>query len=377
MAASQDISGALSGAGSGAAIGTAFGPGIGTAIGAGVGGIAGLVSGILQSSSNADQAQQNINNALAQLTAVGTPPNISAPLVLKELQSQGALTPELESYLQQATVNPSVVTDNAQTRSQLTGALQGIQAQAFGGLTPQQMANQQQLLQQTNANTQSQIQAANQSAAMRGQSGSGSQLAGMLSAIQGGAQQNSNNALQVGAQGAQAQQSAMGQYLSGLQNLRGADVSQQTTNAQLAQQANMYNAQNAAARQNYNTTAANQANQANWANQNYMNQYNTQAANQEQQRQVAAQQQQWQDQLSLAQSKANAYTGAAQTQAGMANNQNQAFNTALQGVGTAAGGIAQGMKPAAGVPAGAQNQASASGSYNAQDPFNLGSLSSP
>ena len=206
--------GALSGAGTGAMIGTAIGP-EGTVIGAGVGAIAGGLAGAL--SGGGDNGQQAaIDNMIAQYNAVGMPPNISAPIIYQQMQVAGQMTPQLEQYLQSAQLAPSSVTDNAQTRAQLTGALQGIQANAFGGLNPQQMANQQQLMQQVNANTQAGTNAALQSAAMRGQSGGGNQLAGMLAAAQGGAQQNSNNALQIGAQGSQMQNQAMQQYLSGL-----------------------------------------------------------------------------------------------------------------------------------------------------------------
>lgn len=323
-----------SGVGTGAAVGTSILPGWGTAIGAAVGGIAGALSG----DGGAAATEEAIKQGLAELEAMGIPPDLSGPIIYKELQKGGQLTPEMEGQVQEALFNPSSVQDNAQTRAQLTGALANIQAKAFGGLSPEQMANQQKLLQQVDANTQAQFKGILQGQAARGQSGSGDTLASMLSAAQGGAQQGSQNALQIGAQGSQMQNQAMKDYLAGITSLRGADDTRNTSNAQLQQQANMYKAQNAQSRAARSVNAANTAQQYNLSRENYANDYNTNVQNQELLRQQNAKRQAYIDHMNAVNGKLAAQSGYGGQ---MANNSNQAFNNTMQGIGTIGSAIGQ------------------------------------
>ena len=94
MADGINTSDALAGAGSGAAAGTAILPGWGTAIGA----VAGGIYGALQPNT-ADQATALIQQALSQYDSIGMPPNLAAPLILKQLQANNQLTPVLEQAL--------------------------------------------------------------------------------------------------------------------------------------------------------------------------------------------------------------------------------------------------------------------------------------
>lgn len=333
-------SGALTGAGSGAAIGTALGgPGIGTAIGAG----AGILGGLLSGDDGSDQAREAIQKAIAQYDALGMPPDLSGPIIYQQLQAGGRLTPQMEGILNEELTNVSTVQDNPNTRNDLTSALSQIRAKTFGGLSPEQMANQQKLLQQVGAQTQSQIKGAQNTQAAQGKSGSGDALAAMLSAAQGGAQQGSQNALQIGAQGANAQDSALRDYLQGIGALRASDTGREQFNASAQNTANQYKLQNSASRQARNVASSNQGQEYNLNRQNQVNDYNTQMGNQELLREQEAKRQHWLDQLALAQGKANAYTGQAGMYTQMANNSNQNWNSMLQGAGTVAGGIAQGV----------------------------------
>ena len=337
MALSQDLSGAATGA----AAGTAIAPGLGTGIGAG----AGLALGLFQSSDNADQAQANIQNALAQYTNLGVPPNEAMPLILQQLQVGGKLTPAYEQAL--SNVGASNVQENPADRQSMLATLSTLRGMTQGGLNPEQVANAQKLQNQTNANTTANIQGLLQRQAQQGQSGSGSTLAAELNAVQNGAQNQSQGAAQIGAQGFQAQQDAIKQLMSGQSNLRQQDIGEATTNAQLQQQAALYNAQNSAARQARNVANENSANQANWGRQNQVGDTNALMANQEQIREANAAQQNWEDQLQAANAKASAYTGAAGAYGQMANNQNQNFNQTLQGLGTIGTAYANSQKPTA------------------------------
>lgn len=318
--------------GTGAAAGAAFGP-----MGAGIGAGAGLLAGILfGDDDNSEQAQANLQKAIAQYDQMGVPPDESMPLILQQLKVSGKLTPAYEQALSSENFAPSQINESPEDRQNLMSTLSVLKGMTQGGLNPEQMANAQRLKQQVNANTTSQIQGLLQRQAQQGKGNAGDTLAAQLNAVQSGAQNESQGAADIGAQGFRAQRDALQQLLSGQSGLRSQDIGKATTNAQLQQQANLFKAQNSASRQARNVADTNMSNQANWGRENQVGDTNTLMANQEQARESAAREQNWRDQLALAQGKANAYTGAAGAYGTMANNSNQNFNQALQGVGTLA-----------------------------------------
>jgi hypothetical protein len=287
---------------------------------------------------------QDIQKALAEYANMGMPPDQSAPLILQQLQANNQLTPQYEQALQSELFKASQASDGGVSRLQMISALNDIKANASGGLNPEQKANMMQLQQQAEAQAQSQGNAALQGAAMRGQAGAGNTLAAQLEAAQQGAQRTSQGAANIGAAGAQLQNQALQQYLAGLGQMRGQDIGMSEYNASAQQAADIAKMNANLGMQARNVAAQNSANSAMWQNQNYANAYNVQSANQEKQRQLQAEHQYWQDKLNLANGKANAYLGNATALGQMQNNQNQAFNTTLQGVNSLAGTYAAANK---------------------------------
>ena len=329
----------LGGAGQGAAAGTAIAPGWGTVIGAGLG--AGL--GLLQDTNNADEALANLQKALAQYDAIGVPPDLARPIILQQLQQGGQLTPAYEQALAQENFAPSQIQEQPGARTDITATLSALKAMSQGGLNPEQKAAAQELFSKVNANTMAQMKGALTQQQMQGKSGAGDTLAAQLNAQQNGAQNLSSGAGNIAGQGFAAQSQALRDLLGGQSSLRSQDLSTLSQNAQLKQQAQMWQAQNAASRNARNTAMTNTTNQANWGRQNQVGDTNTMMANQELERQRQAEQQMWQDKLALAQGKASAYMGGSQAYGQMANNQNQNFNTMLGGLtsGAAAYGANQ------------------------------------
>jgi len=321
------------GAGAGAIIGGPAGALIGAGIGGGIGGLF---------DDSGEEARAWMQKALAEYESLGLPPDLSGPIIYQQLQAGGLLTPAMESALNEEVFNASSIQDNQETRADLTAGLNQIRSKAFGsGYNPEQMAMMQKAQQQANANTQSQLRGILQGQAARGQSGAGDSLAAMLNANQQGAQQLSNNALQIGAQGMNAQDAALRDYLTGMGALRSSDQSREQYNAGAQQAANMYKAQNASARQARNVASMNQGNQLNWNRQNSTNDYNTQMANQEKLRQQEAKRAYWNDRLALAQAKGGAYSGMAGQAQQQANNQNQNYNNIFQGLTSMGGSLSQ------------------------------------
>lgn len=316
--------------------------------------IAAAAIGSAMASGDKNRAMDLAQQGADQITGMGLPPDQAKALIYQQLQAGGHLTPELEHSLAEENFVPSQVTANTQDTSQLQNTLNALKAQSQGGLTAEQMANQQRLLGQTNATTQGQMQRLLQQQQEQGKSDSGSRIAAQLEAMQGGAQQNSQNALQIGAQGQNAQAQALAQLLSGQQQLRAQNIQTAQQNAQMAQQANIFKAQNSGARQARNVASGNAADQYNLNRTNYVNDVNTQMANQEQLRQQQAQRQYWLDQLAQNQAKANALNGQASNVMAAANNTQQSWQNLGQGVGAVgtAYGQYQNNKPATAAPAG-------------------------
>lgn len=321
----------------GAAIGTAIAPGVGTAIGGGLGFIGGMLSG----DDNAEQAHANLQKAIAQFDAIGIPPDLSGPIIYQQLQAGGRLTPAYQHALASENFAPATIQEQPEDRQNLVATLSALKGMSQGGFNPEQVAAQQQAYNKNNANTQSLINSILNNQAQRGQLNSGDAIAAKLNGVQNGSQNLSQNASDLGANNYKAQMGALQQLMSGQGNLRSQDINVASQNADVMNTANYFKAKNAASRQAANVGAENTANQANWQRQNQTSDYNTQLGNQELLRQQEAKRQNWLDQLSLAQGKANAYTGASNAYANMAGNSNQGWNTLMQGLTSAAGAYNQ------------------------------------
>jgi hypothetical protein len=327
------------GAGAGAIIGGPAGALIGAGIGGGIGGLF---------DDSGAEAREMMAKALAEYEAIGIPPDLSGPIILQQLQKGGMLTPQLEGVLKEEMFNASTVSDNADTRKDMTGALAQIRSKTFGGLSPQQMSNMQQLTDKVGAQNQSFIKGGLNTLAQQGKVGGGDFLASILGGGQNSSQLASRTAVDIGAAGANAQDQALRDYLTGIGALRSSDDRRNEYNATARQAADIYKSQNASSRQARNVNTSNNANQMNWNRSNEVNDVNTRMNNAELLRQQQAKRDFWNDKYKLAAGKAGAYTGQAQNEMQMANNQNQNWNQIFQGLTSAGGAIygAQNRAPA-------------------------------
>lgn len=325
---------------SGAMTGAATGLAVGGPWGAAIGGVAGGIAGLLSGDGGEEALQRAMAEGIAQLDALGLPPDQSAPLIYRQLQVGGHLTPQMEGQVQEELFNASKVYDNKKTRADLESALQGQRSKAFGGINLEQLANQQRLLQQSGAVTQSQIKGLLQAQQQRGQSGSGDVFAAMLNSVANGAQQNSQNALQIGAQNSQSQDAALRDYLTGLGALRQSDSQRDQFNASAQNTHNQFLATNSLSRQRQNVNALNNAQELNLNRQQNVNDKNTMMAHQELLRQQEAKRNFWNDRMNYINSRTGMQVGQLQNQV---NNSNQNFNNITQGVGQIGAAVGQYM----------------------------------
>lgn len=335
----RGISAGLSGAGSGAAIGTAL-PGLGTGLGAAIGGGVGLIGGLLSGDDGSEQMRAMMEKAIAELDALGYPPDLSGPIIYQRLGEAGMLTPKMESVLNEELTKAVVYNEDPSNRSNMTSALNQIRAQTFG-FTPEQAAQMRMAQQKANAAVQSNNAAIMQAQAQQGKAGAGDALAARLLGAQAGGQQLSNDALQIGANASEMQREALNQYLSGSDKLRQTDAQIGQFNVNAKNTAQKFAAQNSADVQQRNMDRLNAAQLAkyNIDNQRYESNINRENAEKLRQRNEIGNL--WDRRLGLAKVKADVYTGQADKYGQMAQNSNQNFNNILQGVTSAAGAYAQ------------------------------------
>lgn len=306
--------------------------------------ILGGLAGQEASRSQARDAKKMMQRALAEYSGINLPDINQQKLLLEELKNAGQLTPELEqaillgpSAMEQVSVDPRL-------KQQQMDALKMLAGVAESGMTPADQAAFELARKSAAAENQAMQGQILQQMQARGQGGSGAELIARLKGSQSAAEAMQDAQLKQ----AQAIQAARMQAMSQVGDLsskvRQQEFGEQSDVARARDLANQFNVQNQTAAQRANVAARNLAQAQNLQNQqNIMNQ-NVDLRNKQQQFNKGLLQQQFQNQLSLAQGRAGALTGQSKFL------QDQAANTAGmyagigQGVGTMFGGLAQSQR---------------------------------
>ena len=150
------------------------------------------------------QAQENIEAAVKYLESIGVPSVEAQQIILQQPELVGLLTAEQlgPSAMEGISTDPSL---GAAQKAALTG----LRERSVSGLTPEDLAQFENIRGSLMASRQSQDAGILQSMAERGQSGSGGELAARLNASQQGNQQALNQGNMLAAQSAQAKREAL------------------------------------------------------------------------------------------------------------------------------------------------------------------------
>lgn len=336
--ASRGASGALSGAATGAALGTAI-PGIGNVVGAVGGGIIGGLAGLF--SGGDDDSQKYIDQAIAELIKVHVPDPEQQKIQLERYYSTGSLSPELEQAISSDPSAYEQIVLNTRYQQASDRALQQMQTLGEeGGLSLSDKAQlQEQLLTSANKDRANR-DAITDEYARRGQLGSGMALQAQLQGAQASGDRDAMARLSAlgGAQD-RALQAIMGAgELGG--KLGEQDYRRQADLAQARDRINMFNTQNAQNVRQRNVAAKNAAQEWNLQNNQSIANKNVDLGNQEEVHNKGLEQQRFQNDLSLAQAKANTYTGAANNAGQAAQRSDQQFGGFLSAAGQLGSGIA-------------------------------------
>lgn len=303
---------------------------VGAAIAAPV--LGGIVGNIM-AGPDRERAQAAAQAALAEIEAIGAPPDLSKRIILEKFQKAGIYTPELEQQIDVGISKVSQIQEDPSLRNAQMGALQMLQQRAQTGLNPEDRAAYNEIRGQIAADAQGRLGAIQQARAARGAADDGFSLAAELSAAQNATNQQAAAGDRIAAQASQAAlQAALNSgQLAG--QMRGQDFDIANTKASAADQFKMFDTQNSIARQARNVASQNQGQMYNLSETQRIQDTNTAQENNERYRQANSKRQYWQDQLQRAGMRANAQMGRSDIY------NNQADRTAgmWQGIGSGIG----------------------------------------
>jgi len=312
-------------------------------IGALAGAAGNILGGIFGGNAGAaDRGRANDarNIAVDIIKNIQAAPDQSKAQLWNEYKQQGLLTPEMEQMITSEAPEIAQYKDQADVLQAQKDALSTIGQRAKTGLTAEDRL----ALGKAREGAQSDIEAKReqilQNMAQRGLSGGGSELAAQLAASQAGAQTESDERAKIAAQASKAALEAalaQGQLSS---NIRGQDYSQAANRSAAMSEMERFNVGNQAQQQARNVGAQNQAQQYNLTTGQNISNMNTQQSNAEIERQLAAQRQKYLDDVNLAKMKAGAYMGQADQLQQQGDQKSQQTQGMISGIGGAIGSIA-------------------------------------
>jgi len=309
-----------------------------------------IIGGLMGASSakkGREAAAAAAQAALAQLNALGMPPDLSKELILQKFQEAGQLTPDLEQEINLQASQMGAIKEDPSLRANQMDVLNTLAQQSRGGLQAGDRAAYNELRSKVQQDSEAKRQQIIQQMQAQGQGSSGANLMAQLQSSQGAADQASAGSDRLAAQASQNALQALSQRGQQAGQLRSQDFSNASALAQAQDQRNQFLFQNSAAMQQRNIAAQNAAQASNLANKQQIGSANTQLANAEQARQTAAKQQYWDSQMGLASAKANALNNQGsviQQGANAQANMYAGIGNAL-GQGIASYGNAQANKP--------------------------------
>jgi len=308
-----------------------------------IGGILGSIS----SSSGRKAAAAASAQAMAQLQAIGLPPDLSREIILKQYQVQGVLTPEIQEDLNLQVSQVSQIQEDPSLRSAQMESLGMLGQSARGGFTSADRAAYNQMRQSTQRDSEAKRQQIMQQMQARGHGGSGPELMAQLQSGQAAADESSAQGDRLAGMASQNALQALRDKVGLASNVRTQDFSVNEARAAAEDQRNRFLFQNSATQQAANVAALNDAQQANLNRKDSVADRNVGLANAESERQVNAKRDYFRDNLDLASAKANALNKQASVIQDNANAKSKMFSDLGNAVGQGAAAYGANKKPAA------------------------------
>lgn len=301
-----------------------------------LGGIVGGLLGKNAASMDRSHAKEQAKAALQYWNELGKAPDTSLPIILKELEAAGMLTPELQEELSmQASEFENIKEDPALRETQLE-ALNKFKQSAETGMGADERAAQNQIRQSNNQNTSSKQAQILDEYKRRGISGGGNELIAQLSAAQAGADNASKEGDNLMSLIAQRMRQGTQDMANSAQQLAQQDYNKAANRATALDERNKYLNQNSVARQAANVTAQNAAQDRNLVNAQRIADTNKANANAELQRQQLAKSDNYNQNLAMTSGKAGQSNTLSNFFANQGNAKAQSQVAMGQGVGQVA-----------------------------------------
>lgn len=301
-------------------------------------GVAPIVGGILAGKAN-KKAMAAAQAALAEardiIDKVGAPPDLSAKIIMEKFAQAGILTPEMEAAINLGVSKVSQIQEDAQLRDAQISALSELKKRGRAGLTSEERGEWNRSRQSVQKDNEAKQQQIKQDLAMRGQAGSGAEIASRLLASQEAADRASEEGDRISATASARALQAISNAGALGGDIRGQDFSIEQSKAGAEDEFNRFNVANQVGRETRNVGSRNTAQEYNLSNKQNVSNMNVSTENQERQRQVEAKRQHWLDSLAYAQARANPYGQQAQME--MQSGQNKA--NMYQGIGAGVGSM--------------------------------------
>lgn len=330
-------------------------------------GVAPIVGGILANSAN-KKAMAAAQAALAEardiIDKVGAPPDLSAKIIMEKFQQAGILTPEMEEAINLGVSQVSQIQEDAQLREAQISALSELKKRGRAGLTPEERAEWNKSRQSVQKDLEAKNQQIKQDLAMRGQAGSGAEIAARLLSSQEAADRASEEGDRISAAASARALQAISNAGSLGGDIRGQDFQIGSAKAGAADEFNRFNVENQIGREQRNVGARNMGQEYNLTNKQQISNQNVSTENQERQRQVEAKRQNWLDNLAYAQARANPLGQQAQMEMQSGQNKAQMYQGIGSGVGSMFGSLANYYSSKQPAPAQRKNYVEENGYWN-------------
>lgn len=270
--------------------------------------VSGTIGNILGSADRA-AAERAAADAVAEIERLGAGPDLAREIFYKTFDLAGVLTPELEEAIDLDSPKVAAIKEDPMFKKAQTGALQLIGERAKTGFGVEDRAGLAEIQLKQARDTQAKIGQILQSYQQRGLGGAGPELAAQLQAASAGAAQAGEEGLKLQAQAQLAALEAASRYGALGGQIRGQEFDIARTKAAAEDETAMARFKEATSRQQRNVATRMNVQQQNLANRQRTADLNVAQTNEELLRQRQAEQQMYDNQVRVAQLRANARLG--------------------------------------------------------------------
>lgn len=297
--------------------------------------VGGALIGGSQAQAQRDAANNARNAALEQYANINLPSLEAQQLNLQDYQNAGTMTPEMEQLMQMGPTSMEGISLDPQTRAMQMQALEQMSGMASGQIQPGDVAGFEIAKRDAAAYDQAKQGQILQEMQQRGQGGSGAELLARLKSTQSSADRLNQADLEQAKQMQQARIAALQSQSNMASGIRSQDYGQESDLARARDAINQFNVQNSQNVEGRNTTNKNSAQQMNLQNSQNTANMNVENKNKQQIANKGLLQQQYNNQLNLANAKAGQYGQQANSQDQQAGQTAGMWAGIGQGVGTA------------------------------------------